>query len=334
MIHISKDLHMRYLFLFLLAFGFISCDKEKPETKLAQAIYIQPQEYIEKASFYGIMQARQSSPLVAQADGVLDWQAKPGDELNKEAIIAHIANPEITKEFDLATAAEEIARQQYNRSLTLSKNNATSKQQLQEREQELIKTQQALAKAELGHKKTKFFAPFDGIVGPNLIHEGTYVKSGDIIGHFFDPKDLIVEVQIPVGFKNSLMAGQAVVIENSKYTLPLVPKMLNPETNMMVIHIPVKDLNALIGEVIDVMIHLKVWGNAVVIPLTAIKFEENIASILTIKEGNLEKRTITIGPKDAQNAVILTGLSIGETLCLDPHHFYEGETVTPKYPML
>ena len=237
---------MRCLFLLPFILFLVSCEKPQAEKKLAQAIHIQTQNYIEKAIFYGFVQARQSSPLIAQTDGVLDWQAKPGDELNKASIIASIENPETTKAFDLARASESIAKQQHNRSLALSKTNATSKQQLQEREQELIKAQQALAKSELDHKKTKFFAPFDGIVGPNLIHEGTYVKSGDVIGHFFDPKDLIVEVQIPIGFKNSLKSGQAVIIENSKYALPNVPKMLNPDTNMMVIHIPVQNSNVLI----------------------------------------------------------------------------------------
>lgn len=325
---------MRYLFLLPIILCFTACEKTQSEKKLAQAVYIRPQKYIEKATFYGIVQARQSSPLTAKTDGVLDWQTKPGDELSKASLIASIENPEITKAFDLATAAESIATQQYNRSLTLAKTNATSKQQLQEREQELIKAQQELAKAALDHKKTQFLAPFDGIVGPNLIHEGTYIKTGDVIGHFFDPKDLIIEVQISVGFKNALKTGQVVVIENAEYSLPLVPKMLNPETNMMVIHIPIQNSNALIGEVIDVTIHLKEWENAVVIPLTSIKFEENIASILTIKDSKLEKKTITIGPKDAKNTVVLSGLSIGETLCLDPHHFYEGDEVTPKYPEL
>ncbi|MEI6628194.1 MAG: efflux RND transporter periplasmic adaptor subunit, partial [Alphaproteobacteria bacterium] len=279
-------------------------------------------------------QAKQSSPLVAQTDGVLDWQAKPGDELNKSAIIASIENPEMAKSSDLASTAEAIAKQQHNRSLTLAKTNATSKQQQQEREQAWITAQQSLAKAKQEHKKTKFFAPFNGIVGPNLVHEGTHVKAGDVIGHFFDPNDLIVEVQIPVSFKNSLKPQQTVIIENGKYTLPHVPKMLNPDTHMMIIHIPIQNSTSLIGEVIDVEIHLKEWNNAVVIPLASVKFEDNAASVLIFKDGKLEKREVTLGPKDAKNVVVVSGLAIAESLCLDPHHFYEGDAITPKYPEL
>ncbi len=326
---------MRYLLLFYIGLYLTSCDKPpKEQPKLAQVIYLQPQKYIEKATFYGIIQARQSSPLIAQTDGVLDWQAKPGDELNKSDIIASIENPEIAKSSDLASTAEAIAKQQHSRSLTLANTNATSKQQLQEREQAWITTQQSLAKAKREHKKTKFFAPFNGVVGPNLVHEGTHVKAGDVIGHFFDPNDLIVEVQIPVGFKNSLKSQQTVIIENGKYTLPHVPKMLNPETHMMVIHIPIQSSTSLIGEVVDVEIHLKEWENAVVIPLAAVKFEDIVASVLVFKDGTLKKCELTIGPKDAKNVVVINGLAIGESLCLDPHHFYEGDAITPKYPEL
>lgn len=326
---------MRFLFLLPIVFTLTSCDKapqEKP--KLAQVIYLQPQSYVERATFYGVIQARQSSPLVAQTDGVLDWQSQPGDELTKSSPIAIIENPEIDKAFALATNAEAIAKQQYNRSLTLANSNATSKQQLQEREQTWITAQQALAKAAQEHKKAKFIAPFDGIVGPNLVHEGTHVKIGDVIGHFFDPTDIVVEVQIPVSFKDSLKSKQTVVIEGNKYALPHVPKMLNPSTHMMIVHIPIHSSTSLVGEVIDVTIHLKEWDKMVVIPLAAIKFEDTIASVLVFKADKLEKRELILGPKDAKNVVVISGLTIGETLCLDPHHFFEGDAITPRYPEL
>lgn len=70
---------------FIIIFLFLSGCNNPPEDKgkLAQAIYITPQTYVEKAVFYGIVQARQSSPLVVQTEGVLDWLAQPGDELLK-----------------------------------------------------------------------------------------------------------------------------------------------------------------------------------------------------------------------------------------------------------
>jgi RND family efflux transporter MFP subunit len=326
---------MRFLFILSILLALTSCDKspqEKP--KLAQVIYVQPQTYVEKATFYGIINARQSSPLVAQTDGILDWQSQAGDELTKEAPIASIENPEIARAFSLATNAEVIAKQQYKRSLTLANTNTASKQQLQEREQTWIIAQQGLAKAEQEHKKAKFVAPFNGIVGPKLVHEGTHVKTGEVIGHFFDPTDIVVEVQIPVGFKDSLKAKQTAIIEGAKYALPHVPKMLDPNTHMMIIHIPIQNSTSLIGEVIDVEIHLKEWIDAVVIPLAVVKFENTQASVLILKEGKLEKRELTLGPKDAKNVVVTNGLSIGESLCLDPHHFYEGDAITPKYPEL
>ncbi len=329
------DLYMRYLLLLQIVICLASCDKTPKETpKLAQVIYLQPQKYVEKSIFYGTVQARYSSPLIAQTDGVLDWKSQPGDELSKSTTIANIENPEIARAFALATTAESIAKQQYNRILTLSKTNNTSKQQLQEREQMWIMAQQALAMAELEYKKSKFTAPFNGVVGPNLIHAGTNVKVGDVIGHFFDLSNMVVEVQIPVGFKNALKTHQTVIIEGTKYTLPHVPKMLNPKTHMMIIHIPIQNLTSLIGEVIDVEIYLKEWKNAVVIPLSAVKFEDEDASVLVFKDGIFEKHELTLGPKDAKNIVVTSGLEIGESLCLDPHHFYEGDDITPKYPEL
>lgn len=306
----------------------------KEQGKLAQAVCIQPQTYIEKSIFYGTVQALKSSPLTVQTDGILDWLTQPGDEILKDSVIAKIDNPSVEKAYELAANAEAIAKQQYNRSSSLAKSNTTSQQQLQEREQSWITAQQNLTKAEQERKKAQFIAPFDGIVGPQLIHEGTHVKAGDIVGHFFNPSDIVVEVQIPVSFKESLHKNQTAIINGERYFLPHVPKMLNPATNMMVIHIPIQRSTLLIGEVIDVEIHLKEWDQVIVLPLGSIKFEDETSSVLVSNKGQLEKRTVTIGIKDAKQAVILKGLQAGETVCLDPHHLYEGDNIIPKYPEL
>ncbi len=324
-------------FLLLLTFFLTlgGCNKTpEDKEKLAQAIYAQPQTYVEKSVFYGTVQAVKSSPLVVQTDGVLDWLTQSGDEISKSTSIAKIDNPEIEKTHELATNAETIAKQQYNRSSSLAKSNAASQQQLQEREQVWITAQQNLAKAEIDRKKAQFIAPFDGIVGPQLTHAGTHVKTGDVVGHLFNPSSCVVEVQIPVMFKDSLKANQTAIIGEKQYPLPHVPKMLNPNSNMMVIHIPIGPSTFLIGEVIDVVIQLKEWNQVIVLPLGSIKFEDEGASVLISNKGKLEKREITIGVKDATQVVVLKGIQPGETICSDPHHYYEGDRIIPRYPEL
>jgi RND family efflux transporter MFP subunit len=269
-----------------------------------------------------------------QTDGVIDWLTKPGDEVLAPKAIAKIDNPEIEKTHELATSAEAIAKQQYNRSAALAKSNTTSHQQLQEREQAWITAQQNLAKAETDRKKALFIAPFDGIVGPQLIHEGTHVKTGDVIGHFFNPSDLVVEVQIPVSFKESLKENQTAMVEGKPYSLPHVPKMLNPTTHMMVIHIPIKHSTLLVGEIVDVEIYLNESNQVIALPLGSIKFEDGETSVLVSNKGKLEKREITLGTKDAKQTVVLNGIQAGDTVCLDPHHHFEGESITPQYPEL
>lgn len=325
---------MWFLSFFTVFLFLIGCNKApEDKAKLAQAIYAAPQTYVEKSVFYGTVQAQQNSPLVVQADGVLDWITQAGDTVSKSTVLAKINNPEIEKAHELALNAEAIARQQYDRSSSLAKSNAASQQQRQEREQTWITAQQNLAKAEIDFKKNQFIAPFDGIVGPQLIHAGTHVKTGEVIGHFFKPSNIVVEVQIPVMFK-SLKANQPAIIGGKQYTLPHVPQMLNPQSNMMVIHIPIENSPFLIGEIIDVEIHLKEWKQVIVLPLGSVKFEDEGASVLVSNAGKLEKRDIIIGVKDATQVVVLKGIQPGETICSDPHHYYEGDRIIPKYPEL
>ncbi len=322
-------------FLLLLFLSLSGCDNStKNKGKLAQAICVQPQKYTEKSIFYGAVQALKNTPLVVQADGVLIWTTQPGNKITKSSIIAKIDNPQTQKVYELAVNAEAITNQQYKRSVSLAKSSATSQQQLQERENAWIISQQDLAKAETDQKKSLFIAAFDGIMGPQLIHEGTHVKTGEIVGYFFNPSDIVVEVQIPADFKESLKENGTVIINNKTYTLPNVPRILNPATHMLTVHIPIQDSTLLIGEVTDVEIHLKEWTDIIVLPLGAIKFEDESTSVLVLQKGILEKRDVTLGIKDAKQAVITKGIEPGEIICLDPHHFYEGEKIIPSYAEL
>lgn len=323
-----------WLVLFLLL-SLSSCgDPSKGEEKLAEAVHAKPQEYTEKSVFYGVVQALKSSPLLVRADGFLIWTTQPGDKILKSSIIARIDNPETQKVYELALNAEAITQQQHKRSLLLEKSNATSRQQIQEREHAWVSSQQELAKAETEQKKSLFIAPFDGVMGPHLIHEGTHVKTGEIIGYIFNPTDIVVEVQIPATFKDTLRDGITVIINKKRYTLPRISKILNPTTHMMIAHIPIQDPTLLVGEVIDAEIHLKQWKNVIVLPLNTIKFEREGASVLVLRKGILEKREVMLGAKDAKQAVVTKGIEAGEIVCLDPHHFYEGEKVIPSYAEL
>lgn len=319
--------------LFFIILTLCGCSKKPEEkAKLALAIRATPQTYIQKSLFYGEVQAKESSPLVVQTEGILEWLAQPGDSVEKSIAIAKITKPEIEKAYTLAANAESIANQQYARSSALTKSHSASKQQLQEREQAWIKAKLDLAKAEQELKKVQFTASFDGIVGPQLMHAGTHAKRGDIVGHFFNPKNIMVEVQIPVAYKKSLKKGQTAIIGGKKYILPHVPKMLNPETHMMVIHIPIENSSLLIGEIIDVDIYLKEWKKAILLPLGAIKFEGEAASVLVCADGKLEKREVTLDVKEAKKVVVSSGIKSGETICLDPAHYYEGDKIIPEYP--
>lgn len=324
---------MIFLFFVLLALSGCS-DSTKDEKKLAQSLCVRPQKYSEKSIFYGVVQASKSSPLVAQAEGILIWTKQPGDEVAKASIVARIDTPETEKVYKLALDAEAIASQQHKRSLSLAKGKITSQQQLQEKEHHWILSQQDLAKAESAQRKSLFMASFAGIMGPQLVHDGTHIKTGEIIGYVYNPSGTVVEVQIPATFKDSLKGNKLVSINNKNYTLPYVPKMLNPTTQMMIVHIPIEDSSLLIGEVIDVEIYLKEWENVVVVPLGSIKFKNDETTVLVLQKGALAERTVTLGTTSFNQAIITNGLEPGDIICLDPHHYYEGEKIIPSYAEL
>ena len=146
---------------------------EPKEIKVVEVEKVALKNISQTASLIGTIQAKRSTVLVAKATGFLEHVAHAGEEIKKGGLIAKLDNNDIEKNYILTESAEKIAKDQYDRRVALQKGNVSSQKDVEDSRNNLIETQKALSNAKIEFDKTRFEAPFDGIVGVFKIREGT-----------------------------------------------------------------------------------------------------------------------------------------------------------------
>src|SRR6185312_13074020 len=121
---------------------------------------------------------------------------------------------------------------QYERVAALLKSGHVSRKEVEEAKATWLEAQKISTTSKIERDKSRFYAPFDGVVGVFKVREGAYVNDGNPIGNFYDPASLIVEFDIPPLVVRFIHDGQKVKVNKVLYALTHVQRMVDEETHM------------------------------------------------------------------------------------------------------
>ncbi len=307
-----------FIKLFFFSILFISPSYQQvtaEETqKVVEVTRVKKEVIYQSVRLIGTVKAKKSSILVAKISGTITSIVPSGTKVSKGQVIAQLENTHLKNSVRLSQEASNIAKKQYNRAATLQKSGFVSKKNMEEIESTLIDNQQKLAEAKIKLDESRFVAPFDGVVGPHKLREGSHAQDGDEILTFYDPTDLIVEVDIPAQHFASLESDPKIKIDNKIYPLGFVQKIVNPDTHMASTTIDIPDTNHFIGEPLFVDLLVKEHKDALIIPSEAIFLKDNkqYVYLVTGKENELSLQAITPGIQEKEKTEILQGLKEGD----------------------
>ena len=297
--------------------------------KTVETEIVKKSDLTETIRLIGTIQAKQSTLFVAKSTGIFLRKSEAGSKVARGTVVAHLENNDLQKTVDLSLHSEQIAKEQYERFLSLSKTNAASKQDVDGRLNAWNEAQRSLASAKIELEKTQFLAPYDGIVGVYLKREGTQVQPGDSIVSFYDPSSLIVEFDIPSDALMSIKDNQSVVINGKPFSLTTVQKMIDPETHMSPASVDYAADNCIIGSVVYVDLVLSHKENAIVLPTEASFVKEGKLFVYTVnKEGKLDLIPISVGIRQEDKVEVLSGLNEGDQVVVkNPGRLYPGISI-------
>ncbi|MDX1838519.1 efflux RND transporter periplasmic adaptor subunit [Legionella taurinensis] len=306
---------------------------EAPANKLVEIEVVKKQTLRQTIHLLGTIHPQHSTVLVAKESGMLDALVPTGQKIRKGTLIAKIANPDREKNLQLSTAAVELAKAQYERISPLIKKGYVSAKEAEEKKQLWIDAQKELSKTKIELDNSRFYAPFDGIIGAYKKREGAEVNAGEAVVSLYDPSSLIVDVDIPCSNLSDIHEGQPVYVQGKTYALSHLQKMLDEDTHMCPADVTIQCEECLVGSTVDVDLVVAEKKDTVVIPFQALFLRNSKPFVYVVRQSRIELVAVKTGLKQQDQIEIISGLKPGQHLVIrGQERLYPGMTVDSVNP--
>ncbi len=298
--------------------------EENKDIKVVEVERISLSNITQTARLIGTIQAKRSTVLLAKTIGTLDHIVHAGQKIPKGSLIAKLENVDLEETYKLSESAEEIAHKQYDRIVSLEKSKLAKIQDVEDRRNQWIEAQKSLAAAKIEFEKTRFIAPFDGVVGVFKMREGVQVQVGDPIVIFYDPSELIVEFDIPTPiFKQiyqeisaSQNSIQKVFINGKMIEVSHIQRMIDPDTHMSPAYVDFQCADCMIGSTIMVDLVVATHNHVMVVPYQAVFLRDGKTCVYLVKGNKTSLCPVTLGIREKEKVEITTGLVVGDQVVI------------------
>jgi len=175
--------------------------------------------------------------------------------------------------------------------------------------------------AELNLSYTRIKSPISGVIGDRLRKVGDRIQPTDKLFSVINTNEMIAIVYVPEKEIGRVKKGQKAFItsdnlKNTRFTgwLKRVSPVIDPASGTFKVTIGVKNVdNALrAGMFVNAFIVTDVHKDAVLIPKTALVYENEAMSVFVVKDSLAHKITLDVGFEDHEKIESLEGIEEGD----------------------
>lgn len=262
----------------------------------------------------------EQTATVRQARAVLDEAGFNRDRaarLVEQGIIAKA-------EFDTANAAFKVAEGRYQ----------DAYEEIRNRQGILAQRRSELALARQQLKDTAVLAPLDGIVQEKRTSVGEFLAAGAAVVNIVRMDPLRLRAQIPERESQTVRTGQDVRVTVEGDPTVYVGKImrLSPviaeQNRVLVVEADVRNNGKLRP---GSFAHAEIVTNdakmAVTVPNNAIVTFAGIEKVIVVQNGKALEKPITTGRRNMEFTEIVSGISVGEKVIVDPGNLQSGQAV-------
>ncbi len=292
------------------------------------------------------LRLQQSEAALAQARARLGLDPEGDDDS---------VNPETTGTVRQARALLDEAKLKLERSTSLFQQGVISRAQLDASEAEYkvaqsrlqdaieeIRNRQALilqrrSEVEIARQQltdTAIVAPFDGVVQERRANIGEYVNAASPIITLVRMDPLRFRAEVPERESRNVKIGQMVRVrvegDSNTYTglIERLSPSITAQNRVLIIESEVRNNGQLRpGAFASAEIVAQDKDLALAVDRRAIVSFAGIDKVITIQEGKAAEKPITIGRRTDRWVEVLSGLSAGEAVVLDPGNLQSGQPV-------
>ena len=263
----------------------------------------------------------EKTAVVRQARAVLD-EAKltreRSDRLWEQQLIAR-------SQVDAAVAALQVAEGRYQDAIEEVRNRQAV---LAQRRSELELARQQLA-------DTALVSPIDGAVGQRQASVGEYLGSGAPVATLVRLHPLRLRVAVPEREAATVQIGQPVRLsvegdaaEHGGHVARLSPA-IQEQNRTLTIEAEIPNERGLLrpGSFARASIVTQAAQSVIMVPSSAIVTFAGIEKVLTVKDGKSIERRVQTGRRDGARVEIVSGLTAGEPVVVEPGNLVGGQAV-------
>ncbi len=296
----------------------------------------------------GTLQGFIESPIYARTSGyVLKWERDIGARVAKGELLAELDTPEVDQQLAQAVATRaqvasslELARTSAERWESLRARDAVSQQELDERRSAYVQAKANLEAAEANVRRLqelegfkRITAPYAGLVTRRNVDVGDLVDAGSNGGNaralftMAQTDPLRVYVYVPQSEASRVKVGQTVSINQSEMpgrlfggTISNTAGAIDTSTRTLQIevHLPNRDGQLLPGAFVQVELPIGDNRNLVVPSNTLLFRPDGVKVAIVTPQGKIRLQPVKVGRDFGQSIEILSGVTIGDQLTLNP----------------
>ena len=191
----------------------------------------------------------------------------------------------------------------------------------------------AVAQLDLDRSRVK--APFDGVVAERMASPGDYLSVGAPIVRLVQTDPLRLRLEVPERDSMAVRTDQnvRVFIEGDtniyRGQLSRIAPAIRADNRMLQVEADVPNPGGLrAGLFARAQIVVTEPKETLSVPASAITTFAGLEKVISIKDGKAAEKTVTTGRREGDWVEILSGLSAGETIALDPAGLRTGQAVT------
>ena len=291
----------------------------------------------------GMAQPKRVVHVTAEVSGrieeILATEGAPISCNETESVIVRLNTDLLQAEYDRFKSEADYHQRDYDRlERARTRGVATQTEVDQARMRaETLKAQMELADAKLDRSVIK--APIDGIVNLLPVEEGEYVQPGTLVAQIVDLDDIKVVVDVPERDISFLELRAAVPVIVTKLggeaqtfagTITYISRLADTSTFTSRIEVTVDNHDGRLrtGQIVDVRLTRRIIADAVMIPLDTVLPDEKGHVVYVVTDGLAKRRAVSLGIFQGDLVQIVSGLSAGDQLIVENHHYVaEGQAV-------
>ncbi|MBT8506282.1 efflux transporter periplasmic adaptor subunit [Coxiella-like endosymbiont of Rhipicephalus sanguineus] len=295
----------------------------RPQPLLVDVTQVKTADIPNAVSALGSLSGVRVVTISAESDGrIAGIHFESGQEVDQGMPIVELDNVQAQADCQSAVTAMKLARTKYERSKLLL-NQAISQQELATLQADM-ESKEAVVKSKLAALNQKITtAPFSGVLGVFHVQIGDYVKAGDPLVTLINTSQLRADYQLPENFLPELKLDQLITITSSTYpkkvfygTVSFISPTVNSDTHSISIQALVPNDMKLLspGMFVHVSHQISVAKNTAVVPEEAIQADVKGYYVYKVMGDKVAQIYIKIGARLDNQAQVLSGLKIGDTI--------------------